>query len=96
MIKLIVFCLAFSAIEAIAQKKISSREMSDDIIFATVDRVGELYVMTKKGHIQKFDADGKLLSLYKHGPPPTLFEPRDGSRLFAYFRKERKIEYLNP
>ena len=96
MIRLIIFCLVFSAIHAIAQKKITSREVSDEIVFATVDRVGELYVVTKNGQIQKFDINGKLLSLYKNGPIPTLFEPRDGSRLFAYFRKDRKIEYLNP
>jgi hypothetical protein len=96
MIRAIIFCLVFSAIHANAQKKITSREISDEILFATIDRVGELYVITKKGQIQKFDVNGKLLSLYKNEPIPTLFEPRDGSRLFAYFRKERKIQYLNP
>src|SRR5688572_2170847 len=96
MIKSIIFLLVFSTIHAIAQKKITSRDVTEEIVFATVDRVGELYVVTKKGQIQKFDVDGKLISLYRNGPVPTLFEPRDGSRLFAYFRKERKIEYLNP
>jgi hypothetical protein len=27
---------------------------------------------------------------------PTLFEPRDGSRSFAFFRASRKFEYWNP
>jgi len=96
MIRSIIFCLVFFSLHAVAQKKLISREVTDEIVFATVDRVGELYVVTKNGQIQKFDIDGKLISLYKNGPSPTLFEPRDGSRLFAYFRKDRKIEYLNP
>jgi hypothetical protein len=96
MIRSVIFLLVVSTIQVIAQKKITSREITDEIIFATVDRVGEVYVITKKGQIQKFDVDGKLISLYKNGPVPTLFEPRDGSRLFAYFREDRKIDYLNP
>jgi hypothetical protein len=79
-----------------AQKKISTVEVRDEIIQATVDRVGELYIETKGGEIQKFDVNGKLLSVYKNRPSPTLFEPRDGSRLFAYFKNERRIDYMNP
>jgi hypothetical protein len=96
MIRPLIFFFIFSTLHAMGQKKIATRAISDEIVFATIDRVGELYVITKQGQIQKFDIDGKLVSLYKNGPIPTLFEPRDGSRLFAYFRKERKIEYLNP
>lgn len=79
-----------------AQKKIKSLDISDTITFATVDRVGELYVITKAGQIQKFNTDGSLLAVYKNGPAPTLFEGRDGSRLFSFFRKTRTIEYLSP
>jgi hypothetical protein len=96
MIRLVIFLIAFSSVSAVAQKKITTLNITDEIVFASVDRVGELYVVTKKGLIQKFDMNGKLISLYKNGPIPTLFEPRDGSRLFAYFRKGRRIEYLNP
>ena len=47
-----------------AQKKIITIESSVTKSFsATVDRVGELYVITKKGQIQKFDANGKLISV---------------------------------
>ncbi|HEX6225805.1 MAG TPA: hypothetical protein VFZ52_15410 [Chryseolinea sp.] len=96
MIKPIIFLLAIFSMQANAQKKITSREVTEEIVFATVDRVGELYVLTEKGQIQKFGIDGDLISLYKNGPRPTLFEPRDGSRLFAFFRMGRKIQYLNP
>ncbi|WP_276370282.1 hypothetical protein [Chryseolinea sp. H1M3-3] len=93
---LIIFVFLFSTYTVVAQKKITTRNISDEIEFASVDRVGELYLITKKGQIQKFDVNGKLLSVYKNEPVPTLFEPRDGSRLFAFFRTSRKFEYWNP
>jgi hypothetical protein len=96
MTKPLVFLLVLSSFFGHAQKKIASIAVSDKIVFATVDRAGELYAVTAMGQIQKFDVNGKLLSVYKNGPAPTLFEPRDGSRLFAFFRTERKIEYLDP
>src|SRR5688500_1564041 len=96
MTKLFGLLVVFITFSGQAQKKIASITVSDQIVFDTVDRVGELYAMTANGQIQKFDVNGKLLSVYKNGPAPTLFEPRDGSRLFAFFRSQRKIEYLNP
>ena len=48
MIRSIIFCLVFFSLHAVAQKKIISREVTDEIVFATIDRVGELYVVTKK------------------------------------------------
>lgn len=95
MIRLLFFFLLIN-ISSFAQKKIITINISDEILSASVDRVGELYVITKKAHIQKFDANGKLISFYRNGPAPSLFEPRDGSRLFAFFKTERKIQYLSP
>lgn len=89
---LLIVCPALS----FAQKKIKRLDVSDTIVFATVDRVGELYIVTKGGQIQKFDRQGTLLSVYRNGPAPTLFEARDGARLFAFFKKERAIQLLNP
>ena len=81
---------------SIAQTKITSISVSGEIIGAYVDRVGELYIHTKSGQIQKFDINGKLISLFKRPETPTLFDPRDGSRLFAFYRNSRKTEFLNP
>jgi len=89
---LIIFCLTPS----LAQKKIKSLTVSDEVIYATVDRPGELYIVTKNGQIQRFDINGKLLSVYKNNPAPTLFDPRDGARLFAYFRHDQHYSFLNP
>jgi hypothetical protein len=93
----ILFCIAlFTTVHAYAQKKIRTLEVSDTIVFSTVDRPGDLYVITKDGQIQKFDKDGKLIIVYKHKTVPTLFDPRDGSRLFAYYREHQEYDYYNP
>src|SRR6188768_1101920 len=92
----LLFTLVYTSTLAQTFKKIKSVEVSDSIKFAAVDRPGELYIMTRRGHLQHFDKDGKLLSFYKNPPAPTLFDPRDGSRLFAYFRKTQQYAYLSP
>lgn len=88
----ILFCTAASA----QSRKIKTLEVSDTINFAAVDRPGELYIVTTSGQLQKFDTDGKLVALHKDKPAPTLFDPRDGSRLFAFFRETRQYSFLNP
>jgi hypothetical protein len=77
-------------------KKIKSLEVSDTIISASVDRPGDLYIITRYGQFQKFDQDGKLAVLYKSEMVPTLFDPRDGSRLFAYYRDVQQYDYMRP
>jgi hypothetical protein len=78
------------------QKKIRTIEVSDTIVYSTVDRPGDIYIVTKEGQIQKFDKDGKLIVVYRHKGPPTLFDPRDGARLFAYYRAMQEYDYLSP
>jgi hypothetical protein len=77
-------------------RKIKTLEVSDTIRYAAVDRPGELYIVTTSGQLQKFDTDGKLVALHKDKPTPTLFDPRDGSRLFAFYRESRQYQFLNP
>jgi hypothetical protein len=57
-----------------------------------------LSIFTKLGQLQKFDSNGQLIILYKthsHNAP-TLFDPFDGARLFAYYRDAQQYSYLNP
>ena len=77
-------------------KKINTVEVSEDILTANVDRPGDLYITTVTGQFQKFDKDGKLALVYKNNPVPELFDPRDGARLFAFYRHDRQYAYLNP
>lgn len=94
----IICLLSFSIMStcAFAQKKIAGRNVSESIRYATVDRPGDLYVVTTSGQIQRFDKDGNVASVYKNNPAPTLFDPRDGSRLFAYFRSDQHFAFLDP
>lgn len=92
----LIFYFLLLCTPSVAQKKIITFSPSAEINFAAVDRAGELYVITSNSQIQKFSTQGELLSVYKSGPTPTLFDPRDGARLFAYFRKDRRVEFLNP
>ena len=98
--KNILYALILFSLPVIGQvtppKKITSLEISDTILTAQVDRPGELYVVTRYGQFQKFDEDGKLLVLFKSENAPTLFDPRDGSRLFAYYRPIQEFDYLSP
>jgi hypothetical protein len=79
-----------------AQEKIKSLTLNDTIISAAIDRPGDFYAVTNTGQIQRFDKDGKLTLLFKGDEAPTIFDPRDGSRLFAYYRDDQHYEFLNP
>lgn len=92
----VVFLGAMHSASLVAQKKLASRDINETVQFASVDRPGDLYVVTTSGQIQKFDKDGKVVSVYKSNPTPTLFDPRDGSRLFAYFRNDQQYSFLDP
>jgi hypothetical protein len=79
-----------------APEKIKSLTLNDTILYAAIDRPGDFYAITRNGQIQRFNKDGKLTLLYKGDKAPTLFDPRDGSRLFAYYRDDQHYEFLNP
>lgn len=79
-----------------ATKKIRTLALSDTIRFTAIDRTGDFYAITGTGQIQRFDKDGKLNLLYKADTVPTLFDPRDGARPFAYFREKQQYRYFNP
>lgn len=79
-----------------AQTKLRTIEVSDTILSAAVDRPGDFYIVTTHGQIQKFDKNGKLVVVFRHQGAPTLFDPRDGARLFAYYRDAQQYDYYNP
>jgi hypothetical protein len=89
-------CLTFALADSFAQKKIKTISLSDTIAYTAVDRPGDFYVITATAQIQRFNKQGKLTLLYKGRDLPTVFDPRDGARLFAYYRKDQHYEFLNP
>lgn len=94
--KIFLALVAFAPLLGFGQTKIKTLEISDTIIYSAVDRPGDIYMVTKDGQIQKFDKDGKLIVVYRHHGAPTLFDPRDGARLFAYYRNKQQYDYYNP
>jgi hypothetical protein len=77
-------------------KLISSVPIVGKVHFASVDRPGDLYVVMEDGLIRKFDLNGKEIASKKFNSPPTLFDPRDGTLSFAWFRSTRQLVYLSP
>jgi hypothetical protein len=94
--RFVFFICVLAALDTSAQKKIKSVEVSDTILHAYIDRPGDLYLLTKNGHLQRFDPDGRLGIFYKCPELPSLFDPRDGARLFMYFRSVQQYEYRSP
>lgn len=90
------FMLALISLSCAAQEKLGTFQLKDEVIAVTVDRPGDLYLQTSKGEIQKFDINGKLVSIYKAQAVPDLFDPRDGARAFAYFKGDQHYTYFNP
>jgi hypothetical protein len=76
--------------------KIKTITLNDTISYVCIDRPGDIYAITNTGQIQQFDKNGNLTLLYKAEMRPTLFDPRDGARLFAYYRKDQHYEFLSP
>lgn len=71
--------------------------LPDSVTAAFIDRPGELYLQLRSGRLQRYDKDGNLRATSPDNLPRlTLFDPRDGARLFAYYRPTQHYAYLNP
>ncbi len=61
-----------------------------DIIWAGIDRAGDLFIVLANGTIQKLDKSGKKIGSHKFNTPPTLLDPLDGVQSFFYFREGQR------
>lgn len=94
---LIMGLLAFPAKGQSIGGKIRSLSLTENIVSAAIDRPGDFYAVTSAGHIQRFEGGtGRLSLLYKAPSVPTLFDPRDGARLFLYYRDAQEYQYVTP
>ena len=83
-LKLIPFVLLCFCGQTIAQQnKIATIEINE-VVSAYVDRPGDLYLLLKNNTLKKFDSIGNELYGKKYTATPTLFDPRDGARMFMY------------
>lgn len=78
------------------QKKVASIETGSTIVYAAIDRPGDLYVIKDDGEALKFDKNGKQIGKIKFKSVPTIFDPRDGTRAFAYYRESQTLESIAP
>ena len=62
---------------------------------AYVDRPGDLYILHTDNKISKFDTLGMPIGEMKFEQAPTLFEPRDGARMFIYFADTKKGSFFS-
>jgi hypothetical protein len=72
------------AFGALAQSKTVSFETSSEIIWAGVDRPGDLFVLLKNGEVQKFDKQARKLGSHTFKKPPRIFDPLDGTQSFYF------------
>ena len=92
----IIGCSGNGQAQSAIGEKVRTISLSDTIAYVSIDRPGDIYAVTTTGQIQRFDKEGKLTLLYKAESTPTLFDPRDGARLFAYYRENQHYQFLNP
>jgi len=85
----IIFSLLF-ILEGRAQQLTKIKEWSGgEIANVSVDRMGNFFILQKKGGVKKYDPDGKMMaSLSKR--KPTLIEPWYHPSIFIYDRGTQK------
>lgn len=82
--QLLLLLLLASPLLASAQKKIATIDIKD-VASAYVDRPGDLYILHTDNKVTKFDTLGMVAADMGFEKAPSVFEPRDGSRMFIYF-----------
>jgi hypothetical protein len=91
-----IFILAVLKVEPLqAQRSIKSVQLEDRIVAVAIDRPGDLYATLESGKVFRVDAEGNVSPLAALPQSPTLFDPRDGSRLFAYYRANQRFAYVS-
>ena len=94
LITAVLFVLA-TFTSAVAQLKHRLKTITTkQALFATTDRAGDLYIVTREG-IQKFDDKGTILCTYSQ-PNITSFDTGNGVRMLAYKRGTQQYDILSP
>jgi hypothetical protein len=75
------------------QKKIATIEISS-FQSASVDRPGDLYLFQKKS-VKKITQRGTPVEEIQLDDSPTVFEPRDGARMFQFSAKTQQCSFFS-
>ncbi len=81
--------------QAFSQQAAIQIPFTSEVIGAYVDRPGDLYILLDTRRLIKYSKEGKLLHEFKLTDIPTVFEPRDGSRTFAYYRTRNLAGFIH-
>lgn len=92
--KLLLLLLLVSPLLAVAQKKLTIIDIKD-VVSAYVDRPGDLYILHTDNKISKFDTLGMPVGEMRYAQEPSLFEPRDGARMFIYFANKKQGSFFS-
>lgn len=84
------FLIPFSVF---GQNKRASVQISEEIVWAGVDRPGDLFLVTLSGELLKYSPQGVLIGKFKY-PYPPLIDAGDGVQSFYYLQKENRFGYL--
>lgn len=77
-----------------AQTRKINIETRSEIVWAGVDRPGDLFLVLATGEVQKFNNQGKSIGTHGFGSPPSLLDPMDGAQSFYYLQKENVHGHL--
>jgi hypothetical protein len=77
-------------------KKLSTIFPASQVLSMAVDRPGDFYLVDEQHNIRKYDRDGVTLESARFDSHPAVFDPRDGSRLFAFFPAQNSIAHISP
>ena len=88
-------CLMFFS-SLFSQDKKFTFDVNDEIVWAGVDRPGDLFIILQSGDVLKYNNTGTIIAQYKSPAPPTVFDAGDGVSSFVYNRKENNIITLSP
>lgn len=97
--KLLLFTIALLAglLNGISQgKKLISVKSESPIVFAGVDRPGDLFIILDNGRIRKYNKDGKMIGETAPSIRPALFDTGDGTMSFAYFHERQEMVFFSP
>lgn len=87
--------IVLSCLPFVASAQPQTITVDADIVWAGIDRPGDLFVLLATGEVQKFDKTGKKIGAHKFGSMPTLIDPLDGVRSFFYFRNGQRYGSLS-
>jgi hypothetical protein len=91
-----VLLILVSITACFSQKKLATFQLPYQVSFAAVDRPGDLYVIMENGETVKLNKSGIVIGQKKFSTLPTVFDPKDGTRAFAYYRVLQAIESIAP